>query len=105
MAQQAGTVLDAGGTLPSWDVFARAIGVLQGKNVPGPYAIVTHPWASTGLGLIKEAVNWQTALPRPEGIPAPLTSNQIGLTGGNTIALVYSPSQVVLVRRQNVTVE
>jgi uncharacterized protein len=105
MANQTGiNTIDAGGTANNYDVFVRAIGVLAGKHVPGPYAIITHPWAQSHLALLKTTIG--ETLQRPDGVPALATTTQIGHdnTTGRASAIVYAPKQVAVVRRQDVEI-
>jgi hypothetical protein len=60
-------VIDAAGAASSWDPFVRAAGVLRAANVPGPYAVIAHPYALTALELLKETGESAKALTRPEG--------------------------------------
>src|SRR5581483_1866974 len=102
--------LDAAGTMDNYDLIVRAMGVLAGKHVPGPYAWVAHPWTETHLGLLKTLTGTSIAsnepLPRPENVPAPATTTQIGHDdeAGTSSILVYAPSKVAVVRRQEVEI-
>lgn len=96
--QNGGTV-SVGGTA-SWDPIVQAIGDLREANAPEPYAVAGPPSTFTELSLLKtDSTDSNEQLPRPEGVPEPLQSTQL------TDVYVYSPSQVVLVRRQDATVE
>jgi HK97 family phage major capsid protein/HK97 family phage prohead protease len=94
--------MTAGATSPNYDPFVAAIGVLAGKHVPGPYAIVTHPWVATHFDLLKNSIG--DTLARPQGVPAFATTTQVGQASGRSIALVYGIRQVQVVRRQDVEV-
>jgi HK97 family phage major capsid protein/HK97 family phage prohead protease len=98
-----------GAALTDYDPFVEAIGMLQAANVPGPYAIAIHPTVATALALLKETTGVQLA--RPADLPTLRTSSQLSTTetaGTATAArsaYVYSPSQVILVRRADATIE
>ena len=100
-----------GGALTSYDAIIRAVGLLRAANVPGPYVAVTHPTVLTGLELLKTATGSNEQLARPEGLPSIFTTSQLSTTETQGTATnassiyVYAPSQIVLVRRQDATVE
>jgi HK97 family phage major capsid protein/HK97 family phage prohead protease len=98
------SVMDAGGAADNYDVFVKAIGVLAGLHVPGPYAIATHPWVQTHMGLLKTTIG--ETLQRPDGVPAFATTTQVGHdnTAGTASAIVYAPKSVAVVRRQDVEI-
>ena len=99
------TTLDAAGSMDNYDALIRAVGVIAGKSVPGPYVAVTHPWVNTALGLLKKEDGSNEPLERPDGTPDTFLTTQVGRTGGNSTMVVYSASQVAVVRRRDVTVE
>jgi HK97 family phage prohead protease/HK97 family phage major capsid protein len=81
----------------SYDPFIEAVGKLQAEDAPGPYVAVGPPSVFTALALLKDKNENQLAPPRE--MPKVLTSTQVSET------FVYSPSQVVLVRRQDAEIE
>jgi len=81
----------------SYDPFIEAVGKLQDKNAPGPYVAVGPPSVFTLLALLKNKNEDQ--LSAPKEMPTVFTSTQIANT------FVFSPSQVVLVRRQDAEIE
>lgn len=100
------TTIDAAGSMDNYDLILRAFGALAGAHVTGPYAWVTHPWVETALALKKTlaaggSITSNEPLPRPDGVPAPLTTTQIGRDSGAATSsiLVYSPSHLRVVRR------
>jgi HK97 family phage major capsid protein len=97
-------VIDAGGELPNYDVFVRAIGAIRGAHAQGPVAIVGHPFTDTALSLLKQAMTGET-LARPEGVPAMTTTTQVGRADDLASAVVYAARQVVVIRRMEVRVE
>lgn len=98
-----------GAPLTSYAPLVRAVGRLRSANVPGPYAIATHPDVLTELELLEDADGNQKA--RPAALPPIYTSSLLSTTetaGTSTTtrsAYVYSPSQVALVRRADATIE
>lgn len=96
--------LDAAGVAANYDPFVKAIGVLAGLHVPGPYAIITHSWVRTHFELLKTSIG--ETLQRPEGVPAFGVTSQIGHdnTAGTSSALVFAPNACAVVRRQDVEV-
>jgi HK97 family phage prohead protease/HK97 family phage major capsid protein len=107
MTTVAGTTsLDASGTMNDYDLFIKAIGILAGNHVPGPYVAVGHPWTITYLDLLKRQADNNEQLSRPPSVPPIFTSTQIGDNGDDTSTmLVFAPAQVAVVRRRDVTVE
>lgn len=109
LTQAAGTqTIAVGGALANWDPILKAVGLLAEQKVPGPYAVLAHPRVVTALGLVKELSNSQVGLAKPAAAPNVFTSGQMTVTTGaspSTTVIVYSPSQVVLARRRDVTVE
>jgi HK97 family phage major capsid protein/HK97 family phage prohead protease len=99
------STIDAADSMDNYDLILRAMGVLAGKHIPGPYAWVTHPWVETALALKKtltgSTIDSNEPLPRPDGVPAPFTTTQIGHddTAHTSSILVYSPSHLRIVRR------
>jgi HK97 family phage major capsid protein len=109
-ASAGGTV--AWGSLVGYDAFQHAVGQLGGNYVPGPYAIVMHPYAATALSLTKKFTGTITSnenLDVPDGFPPVYVSGQIPLTGTTpnflSNAYVYAPASVGFVRRRDITVE
>jgi HK97 family phage major capsid protein/HK97 family phage prohead protease len=98
------STLDAGGVAANYDVIVKAMGVLAGLHVPGPYAVITHSWVQTHFALLKTTIG--ETLQRPEGVPAFGITSQIGHdnTAGTSSALVFAPKSVAVVRRQDVEV-
>src|SRR4051794_2249914 len=84
--------------------------MLRAANVPGPYAIATHPNVLTGLELLKRETGSQEQLAAPVGLPplyvsSQLATNETAGTSNDTMsAYVYAPSQVVVVDRQQAEV-
>jgi hypothetical protein len=97
--------LDAAGSMDNYDLMLRAVGMIAGKSVPGPYVSVGPPWTSTALSLLKKEDGSNEPLERPPGDPDMFLTTQVGLTGGNSTVLVYSASQVAVVRRRDSTIE
>jgi HK97 family phage major capsid protein len=98
-----------GGALTSYAPFIRAVGRLRSANVPGPYAVATHPDVLTELELLEDADGNQKA--RPATLPPIYTSSLLsttetaGTASTTRSAYVYSPSQLALVRRADATIE
>ncbi len=98
-----------GDVLYNYDALLEAVGLLRAANVPEPYAIASHPRTLTSLELLKETTGPQLA--RPGGLPAILTSSQLsineakGTSTDTSSAYVFAPAEVVLVRRQDATIE
>jgi HK97 family phage major capsid protein/HK97 family phage prohead protease len=98
-----------GAALTDYDPIIEAVGMLQAANVPGPYALAAHPTVATALALLKDTTGVQ--LGRPADLPTLRTSSQLSTTetaGTSSDArsiYVYSPSQVVLVRRADAVIE
>lgn len=100
--------------LTDYDPLVEAVGLLRAANVPAPYAVVMHPRTLTELELLKDESGSNRQLARPEGLPPIFTTSQLSITEPTeeatpqTIATsiyVYSPQRIVLVRRQDATVE
>lgn len=101
----AGTqTIDATG-MTNWDPVLQAVGALAGANVPGPYAMIAHPWALTGLSLVKETAGSNVSLGVPEGVPTRYLTSQLAVATGTSTALVYAPGLIGLVRRRDITIE
>lgn len=81
-----------------YDAFIEAVGLLQAANVPGPYVAAGPPAVFTALGLLKNGTLDEQLAP-PREMPEVFTSTQL------TETFVYAPSQLVLVRRQDATIE
>lgn len=87
------------------------MGLLRAANVPGPYAIATNPRNATALELLKSETGSNEQLGRPEALPPVYVSSQLSVTEtqgtatDSSSAYVYAPAEVVLVRRQDATVE
>lgn len=100
-----------GAAVSNWDLVIRAVGKLRSANVPGPYAVAMHPDVLTEFDLLKEATGSNAQLARPEGVPPIFTTSQLSTnetsgTATNARSIyVYAPGQLVLVRRQDATVE
>lgn len=100
-----------GATLTSYDVFIRATAMLRAANVPPPYAIVAHPNVLLGLELLREASGSNLQLGAPGGLPAFFTTTQLsatetkGTASNASSAFVYAPNEIVVVRRQDATIE
>jgi HK97 family phage major capsid protein len=101
-----------GAALGDYDPFIEAIGLLRAANVPGPYAVATHPSTLTALELLKEeAAGSNVQLGRPADMPPFFVSSALSTTEAKGInadtrsAYVYSPAQVVLVRRKDAEIE
>jgi HK97 family phage major capsid protein len=101
------------------DPFASALGLLAAVNAPPPYVIVMSPAAWTALSKLKEgggfnrplleAFPTDSAPARIYGAPVFVTSQlstteSQGTSSTTSSAYVYSPSQVVLIRRQDATI-
>lgn len=87
------------GPAPStYDAFIEAVGMLQAVNAPGPYVAVGPPSVFTELALLKNGTLAEQ-LPAPAQMPTVYASTQVASV------YVYSASQVVLVRRQDATIE
>jgi HK97 family phage major capsid protein len=99
------TQIDAAGAMTNYDALLRAVGILSGKSVPGPYAAIAHPFTETYLSLLKRETGSNEPLSRPPGVPELRTTTQIGRTGTTSPILVFSPANVVYVRRRDITVE
>jgi HK97 family phage major capsid protein len=95
-------VLDADDAMTNYDVFARAVGMLAGAHVPGPYYAIGHSFTATALSLLKTTIG--DTLARPEGVPALAVTSAIGrdATAGTSSAVVFAPAAVCVVRRQEV---
>lgn len=100
-----------GDALANHDKFVQAVGLLQAANVPGPYVAIGHPRTATALALLRTATGSNEALSRPAGLPQLLTTTQLsvsetkGTSTNATSAYVFAPSQLVLVRRQDASIE
>jgi HK97 family phage major capsid protein len=100
-----------GAALTNYDPIIEAVGKLRAANVPGPFAIAANPRTLTALELLKSETGSNEQLARPEGVPPIYVTSQLSLaeTQGSastaSSAYVYSPSQILLVRRQDATVE
>lgn len=106
------------GAAPTLDMFADAIALLESVNAPRPYAIVAPARTFSTLRKSKATTN-EYLLTGSPGTDAPASvfgvpfyvSNQLTLTetqGSSSAAnsaYVFATSQVVLVRRQDITVE
>lgn len=95
---QTGGTISVGGTA-SWAPIIEAVGKLREANAPEPYAIAGPPTTFTELSLLTTASDSNEPLPVPAGLPTIHQSTQLD------DVYVYSPSEVVLVRRQDATVE
>lgn len=95
---QTGGTVSVGGTA-SWDPIVEAIGLLREANAPEPYAVAGPPLVFKQLSLLKTATDSNEQLPPPADLPPIFQSTQLD------DVYVYSPSEVVLVRRQDATVE
>jgi len=93
----------------SWDHVIKAAGLLVEARVPGPYVVLVGPRPLTVLDLQKELTTGSNAyVGRPAGIPPVFETGWIPVTGTTTPktqAVVYSPSQQMIVLRRSVTVE
>lgn len=100
-----------GSALTNYDPIVKAVGKLRSANVPGPYAIVAHADVLTELELLKEATGSNVQLARPEALPpiattSALATNETQGSASNARSVyVYAPAQLVIVRRQDATVE
>lgn len=101
-----------GAVLEDYDPFIEAMGLLQAANAPGPYVAVMNPRSATELALLKTGASGSVEqLPVPSQMPQVFTTSQLstaeakGTATNGSSAYVYSPSQVVLVRRQDATIE
>jgi HK97 family phage major capsid protein/HK97 family phage prohead protease len=101
--------IDAAGAMADYDLLLRAVGVLGGRHVPGPYVAVAHPWTATHLSRIKTYTSTQSneTLPRPDGAPDMYLTSQVGHDDAAATApiVVYAPKSIACVRRRDVTVE
>ena len=105
MTQVAGQTIDGAG-MTNWDAVLSAVGALAGANVPGPYAVVGHPWAFTGLALVKIDAGSNLSAAGARWGPAALTRRlSWPATGGTSTMLVYAPGSIGLVRRRDITIE
>jgi len=98
--------IDAAGTMANYDLLLKAIGLLGGAHVAGPYVAITHPYVQTYVSLFKTLTTGET-LPRPEGAPAFTTTTQVGRddVAETSAILVYAPGVIRVVRRRDVTIE
>lgn len=96
--QTGGTITSGGEAL--WDPIISAVGLLQAANVPEPYAIAAPPTVMTALALAKTTGESYEQLAAPRDLPPVYTSTQL-----STYTYVYAPAELVLVRRQDATVE
>jgi HK97 family phage major capsid protein/HK97 family phage prohead protease len=93
----------------SYDAFLKAIGLLLAANVPGPYVAVLHPRTATDAARLKDADGNQ--LTPPVGMPPVSTTTQLSVTetkgtsSNASSAYVYAPAQLVVVRRQDASIE
>jgi len=100
-----------GGTLTNYDPLLAAVGLLRGANVNGPLVAVAHPRTVTALALLKEATGSSKALESPAGAPTVVATSQLsttetkGTSSASSSVYVFAPSEVVLVRRQDATIE
>ncbi|KAA0275390.1 MAG: HK97 family phage prohead protease [Acidobacteria bacterium] len=94
---QTGGTVSVGGTAVSWEPIVEAVGMLREANAPEPYAIAGPPLVFKQLSMLTTTTGEQ--LPTPAGLPPIHQSTQLD------DVYVYSPSEVVLVRRQDATVE
>lgn len=100
-----------GDVVDNYDPFIQAVGLLQAANVPGPYAIVANPRTVTGLELLKTETGSAEQLSRPAALPTFYATSQLsttetkGTSTDTSSAYVFAPSEVVLVRRQDATIE
>jgi HK97 family phage major capsid protein/HK97 family phage prohead protease len=100
--------LDASGEL-DYDPFLKAVGLLQDRDIPGPYAAIINNRTWTALTLLKElASESRVALATPEGVPPiyPTTALPLeGATPDTSHGLVFAPAQIVVVQRRGATIE
>lgn len=100
-----------GGALANYDPFITAVGMLRAANVPGPYAVAINPRTLTALELLRRETGSNEQLGAPAGLPPFYASSQLsiaetkGTASNATSAWVYAPSEVVLVRRADATLE
>jgi len=101
-----------GDALRNYDLLVRAVGMLQAANVPGPYVAAMNPRTATELSMLKTGISGDaTQLAKPPEVPPIVTTSQIstavdqGTARNSTSIFVYAPAQIVLVRRQDATVE
>src|SRR5207245_981160 len=99
--------IDASGTMTNYDAILRGVGLLAGAHIPGPYAVLAHPWTATALSLLKRQADNNEQLARPDGVPPFFLTSQVGRnnTQATSTMLVYAPAHVPVVRRRDVTVE
>lgn len=106
-----------GAALASFDPFADALSLLEAENAPGPYAVAMHPRSfraarklkdDTGRPLLTESPDQATPYQlwgAPVFLSAQLAVNETqGSATTASSAYVYSPPQVVAVRRQDTEV-
>jgi HK97 family phage major capsid protein len=108
-----------GAQLTNLDVISDALGLLEAANAPKPYAIVMPPRTWNTIRKMKDVQNRPLLEPVPDGsVPQSLfgapvyTTSQLSTnetqgtatTQCNSI-YVYSPSEVVFVRRTDATIE
>jgi len=102
-----------GSTFSNLDPFADAIGLLNSVNAGGEYVVVMSPAVWQALSKIKVGSAFNTPLlTAPEIYGAPiyvtsqLSSTETQGTASTTMsAYIYAPSQLVLVRRMDATIE
>lgn len=100
-----------GDALANYDKFVQAVGLLAAANVPGPFVAIGHPRTATALALLRTATGSNEALARPQGIPEMLTTTQLstaetkGTSSNASSAYVFAPAQLVVVRRQDASIE
>jgi len=100
-----------GAVLGDYDPFIEAVAKLRAANVPPPYVVAANPSVVRDLELLKEEPTSNLQLGRPEGLPPFYTSSQLstneakGTATDTSSAYVYSPAEIVLVRRKDAEVE
>lgn len=103
--------------LENYDPLVAAVALLAEANVPGPYAILMHPRHAASLDRLREVmavageegpelIVGNAPLGRPEGLPPIYVTPNTGFTAksGEKVdrapIVVYSPSQLAMIRRK-----
>jgi len=92
----------------SWDHVLRAVALLGESKVPGPFAMLLGPRPALTLALTKEETASNAYLSVPAGVPPVFSTYWLPVTAGaspTTTAVIFAPSQVTVVVRQDVVTE
>jgi HK97 family phage major capsid protein/HK97 family phage prohead protease len=107
-----------GAALDDLDPFADAVAALEGANVPGPYVAVMHPEVWSQVRKLKDQQDRPLLQPDPTADAQrsifgarTFTTSQLstdeteGSNNDATSVYIYSPGQIVFIRRQEIEVE